>query len=225
MREKGWKTSRETARGDSKQKMLCTGLRNETIRIWDLVLNSGTWSQSSQYDWLWPPNISHTASHVSSEPERWCMLSLKGAYTCTQTLSEDCCIRYVTSLGAATLFTSVLEEFIAFLYCRYKNSHYFWTRPLWECMPDPYTICLLIIAILHELMHFWGQLLATWNHTKLPIQFEQCIYSSQPCKTNREKHDERQTNTQPIMAPIGHSCITQCASYKNVSNQSNHRYG
>lgn len=96
-------------------------------------------------DWLRPLNISRAASHLSSVSPRRCVLSLRECKLECRRWSTACWIWYVTSLGAAILFTSTLEEFTAFLDCRYNtviNSGRF----LCGSMSDTYTIHLLTLC-------------------------------------------------------------------------------
>lgn len=194
------------------------------FELWDMIPRFTTWLTAASKTSAVQPYKHHTCQLCLSETERWCMLSLKWACTRTQTLSEDCCIWYVTSLGAATLFTSVLEEFVAFLNCRYKNSHYFWTSPLWECMPDLHTIHLCMFAILHESVYCaenYFCILNPWK--KLPNNVFTVF--SHIKQTEKNMLTVRLIN-KAIMASIGQSCVkTQCTSNINVPKQSKHRYG
>lgn len=62
-------------------------------------------------DWLRPLNICRAASHLSSVSPRRCVLSLRECKLECRRWSTACWIWYVTSLGAAILFTSSLEDF------------------------------------------------------------------------------------------------------------------
>lgn len=209
-------------KGRQKGEMLCSGRRNEAIWIWDLVMNSGTWSQGSHNDELRPPNIGHTASHhvnCVSETERCC-----ACHWGECTLACRRCVWYVTSLGAAMLFTSALEEFRAFLNCRYKNSHYFWMSPLWECIPDPYTIHRRSSESLRVSV-FWGKLLASWNHKNSLFNSNYVFIVSSHIKQTLQNMLKVRLINKPIMVSIGRNCVkTQCTNNINVPQQSKHRY-
>lgn len=104
-RERGWKQTDKHKR-DKWERIPRTRQRNEAIGIPELAMNSMRLSYRSSYDGLRPPIIGQTASHLSSA-SGWEML-----HVVTEQRRSGW---YVTSLGAARLFTSVL-----------KNSQHSW---------------------------------------------------------------------------------------------------
>lgn len=80
LRDKGWKTSRKTTRGDRMEEMLCTGRKEwgyqdlgSCFELWDTILRFLT--AASKYQ-------QYSIACVNCVVHRWCMLSLKHTTLC-----------------------------------------------------------------------------------------------------------------------------------------------
>lgn len=173
-RVEGEKQANKTQGEDRRETMLCTGQMIEAIRIWDLVLNSRTWSQGSQYDWLW---------HLSSIPRVNCDWE-------TRRVVNERCVHFLVDTWCWPLFMichqpgGICKCFVRIHSIpelqiqKQSESH------LRECMLD------LNKIYPHYCNSTWVSVLrgkSSHPGTMKHFLFKQCIYSLQSRTTNREK--------------------------------------
>lgn len=157
LRERGWKTSRQTQEGiNGRERWVCIrGMRLLGSKILSWTLGDYSPGHHKMDCGLRVFGRQHcTCQACLSQTERCCMLSL----------SEDGSGCYVTSLGAARLFTSV-----------FKNSLHSWI------VDTKHSLFLVLCedaclthtkSISSQTSVLWKNLLASRNHDKKSVNFD-----------------------------------------------------